>query len=249
MSKKTVKEATCERCVYAHDNPCPEEMDGLTRPDLNCRNFRILRLWKSLKYKGGKIVSGYDGSPWIIGVWRAVPKPIKECDGLNCCEYIQDAMGYVNMEILAEVEIDGHVIIGDDKITCEKMRILKAYHWEKEDAVAMSSYAAELVIGYYEQKYPNDDRPRRAIEAAKEWLKNPTAANAAYAANAASDAAYAAYSASDAAAYSDAAARSAYSDAAAYSAARSARSAAKIKMKNQIHDWIVNHISELTEIK
>ena len=59
-------------------------------------------------------------------------------------------------------------------------------------------YAAEQVIKIYEDKYPDDKRPKEAIEAAKAYLKRPTKANkdkayaAAYAANAA-NAANAAY--------------------------------------------------------
>ncbi len=70
--------------------------------------------------------------------------------------------------------------------------------------VQYAIYAAKQVIGIYEKKYPDDKRPREAIEAAKNYLKNPchktkntatAAANAAadaYAANAANAAAYAA---------------------------------------------------------
>ena len=48
-------------------------------------------------------------------------------------------------------------------------------------------YAAEQVIGIYEKKYPDDDRPRTAIDAAKAVLKNDTKKNRA-AARAAGDA-------------------------------------------------------------
>ena len=84
------------------------------------------------------------------------------------------------------------------------------------------------MLKIYEDKYPNDDRPQKAIQAAKAYLKNPTkenknaAANAAYAANAANAAAYAAY----AAAY--AAANAAY---AAANAANAATCAAELKPK------------------
>jgi hypothetical protein len=98
---------------------------------------------------------------------------------------------------------------------------------------------AEEVIGIYEKKYPDDKRPRLAIEAAIAYANNPSeenriaaanAANAAYdaayayvayAAYAAAYVAYAAYAAADAAnaAYADAAdaadAAYAYADAAA----------------------------------
>ena len=106
--------------------------------------------------------------------------------------------------------------------------------------VEFAIFAAEQVIAIFEKKYPNDDRPRRAIQAAKDWRANPSVANeeacvlarraaaaaadaaacAAYAyagacaAYAAYDAAYAAYAAAYAAAYT-AAHAAAYADAAA----------------------------------
>ena len=60
----------------------------------------------------------------------------------------------------------------------------------------MAIFSAKLVIGIYEKQYPNDDRPRKAIEAAVRYQKNPTeknrlAANVTYANNAANAAAYA----------------------------------------------------------
>ena len=76
--------------------------------------------------------------------------------------------------------------------------------------VEYAIFAAEQVIDLFEIKYPNDNRPRLAIEAAKNFIKDPTEENkeicrkAAYAANAAANA-YAAdaYSA-NAAYYADA---------------------------------------------
>jgi len=37
-------------------------------------------------------------------------------------------------------------------------------------------FAAEQVIGIFESEYPNNELPRKAIKAAKEYLENPTAA-------------------------------------------------------------------------
>src|SRR5574343_68873 len=54
-----------------------------------------------------------------------------------------------------------------------EMRVLRAWAWSKEDSVALAVYAAELVIHIYEERYPDDKRPRQAIEAAKAWLKDP----------------------------------------------------------------------------
>ncbi len=49
----------------------------------------------------------------------------------------------------------------------------------KLDKVRYAVYAAEAVIDIYEKKYPNDDRPRKAIEAAKVYIANPSEENAA----------------------------------------------------------------------
>ncbi len=44
----------------------------------------------------------------------------------------------------------------------------------KNQAVQYAIFAAEQVIDIYERKYPNDKRPRNAIEAAKAYLENPS---------------------------------------------------------------------------
>jgi hypothetical protein len=67
--------------------------------------------------------------------------------------------------------------------------------------VSYAVYCAEQVIDIYEKEYPEDDRPRQAIEAAKKCIKYKSKKNmAAYAASAAYAAAYAAASAATAAA-------------------------------------------------
>ncbi len=94
-------------------------------------------------------------------------------------------------------------------------------------------YSAEAVLPIYENKYPNDNRPRLAIEAAKTVLKYPTEENkakaraawAAWAAWAAADAANAAYASARAA--SGAADAADAADAAYASAIKYAKKAAK----------------------
>lgn len=65
---------------------------------------------------------------------------------------------------------------------------------EYNQYVGYAIFAAEQVIDIYEKKYPDDKRPREAIEVAKECLKNPSKKNkdAAYATYAATYATYAA---------------------------------------------------------
>jgi hypothetical protein len=139
-----------------------------------------------------------------------------------------------------------------DKKEREPIKILKLlikdekYHWanwfiarvmEYKDYVSCAVFAAESVINIYEKKYPDDKRPREAIDAAKKCIKYPSKKNnaVAYAADAA-DAAYAAYAAYaaahaadavDAADVADAADAAAHAaDAAAHAAAHAADAAA-----------------------
>ena len=118
---------------------------------------------------------------------------------------------------------------------CNWLIVRKMSHKQK---IQYAIYAAEQVINFYEKKYPNDDRPRKAIEAAKQNNKKnlanavadaANAANAAYAANAAdaADADYAAaYAAANAAAYAADAAYAANTANATYAAANAAANAA-----------------------
>ena len=98
-------------------------------------------------------------------------------------------MGYINCEVLAQVEVRGKSEIGSDKQVWSEMQIVKAWEWDKVASVRLAIFVAEQVIGIYEKEYPNDDRPRKTIEVAKKWLEHPTAKTA-YAAYAAAEAGY-----------------------------------------------------------
>ena len=157
-------------------------------------------------------------------------------------------------KLIAEKEFKGDIIKILDALIY-KNRFLDA-DWlfteyaNKKQCVLYAIFAAELVLHLFENKYPKDKRPKEAIQAAKDYVKNPckktkAAADAAYdaydTANAASAASYASY-ASASAAYASSAA---YAASAAYasSAAYAASYAAKKELQNKI---IKNAISILT---
>jgi len=56
---------------------------------------------------------------------------------------------------------------------------------DKEQQIKYAIFAVESVLHIFEKKYPNDDRPRKAIQAAKDFLENPSDVTAARAARAA----------------------------------------------------------------
>jgi hypothetical protein len=84
---------------------------------------------------------------------------------------------------------------------------------KKIDRVRYALYAAKQVIDVFEKKYPKDDRPRKAIEAAENYIRRPSSEAAAAASSSSS---YAAYASAAAYAASCASAAVAYAYAAAY---------------------------------
>lgn len=197
-------------------------------------------LWKAM-LKGPKSANGTEGK-WKIGEWRKHDGDLSMCGaGYHASSNVIDAMNYVNAEIIARVEVRGKHLDQGDKQCWEQMRITKAWAWTKEDSVRLAIYTAELVIGIYEKKHPDDNRPRQAIEAAKQWLAEPTEKNARAArkaAEAAAGAAGAAGAAREAAEAAEAAARAAW-------AAREAAGAARVeKIIYKCHRFVLRILAE-----
>ena len=188
--------------------------------------------YKFLNLKNGKIKSEHGNKTWIIGKNYTCKGKIKPCsNGFHASLLSIDALSYVKGDVFAIVEASG-LIKENDKFASSNMRILKAWKWTPNDSIALAIYSAELVIKYFEDKYPDDKRPRKAIQAARKYLKNPTLKNK----NAADAAAHAAHAAAHAA------------HAAAYAAAHAAYAAALLKVKTQIHQWIFKHTKDMEVI-
>ena len=137
-------------------------------------------------------------------------------------EFILSQRGcYSREQVIALSFIDKETITLKDMLTSE-LPIKDKFWWlckkcalTKDENVLIAIKCAKTVLYLFENKYPYDKRPRKAIEAAEEYLKthNAAAYAAANAAYAAADAA-AAYAAADAAYAADAADAVAYADAA-----------------------------------
>ncbi len=146
---------------------------------------------KKYKFLRIGLKSNSGNHKWVVGKWYTCENKLDICNiGFHCSKGIYQAFSYVQGEYLAEVEVKGRSIKQNDKECWEKMRLVKVYKWKKTDSVLFSIYASRLVLKIYEDKYPSDNRPRKAIEAAENWIKKPTKKNknaayaAAYAANA-----------------------------------------------------------------
>ena len=201
------------------------------------------KLWKSMK-AGPKSDNGNEGA-WKIGEWRKHEGKLGMCQsGYHASKNIIDAMSYVNAEVIAQVEVRGKHLEQGDKQCWSEMRIITAWPRTKEDSVSLAIYAAELIIGIFEKRYPDDKRPRQAIDAAKRWLSEPTEENrqAAEAARAAAEAAaWAAWAAAEEAAM--AAWAAALAAGAAAGAAWAAKEAARAKVKTKCHRFVLRRLA------
>lgn len=216
------------------------------------------RLYKFLRTD---LKSEHGNFAWEIGKWYKTQGDLSICNnGFHASQKPMQALGYVAGELLALVEVRGESVIEDDKECWEEMRLLKVWHWKKENSVALAIFAAEQVIDIYEKKYPDDKRPRAAIEAAKAFLKNPSEENRKEAAAAARAAAWtaAARAAAWAAVAAEAAAeaRVAWAAVAAAEAARAAVAAAaaeaaaegaRADLRSKLDQWFVAEIKTLEE--
>jgi len=199
-----------------------------------------MKIYKVLASDGVSPHHGGSGK-WFVpkgkrpGKWMPAIKDIQPC-----------ARGYhfVNLEqlptwlgpTLYEVEVRGQVIHRADKSVAEQARLIrKVETWNEKTLWLFAADCAEHVLGIYERVYPKDDRPRKAIQTARDFanglidrdaivnVANAYAAAYAAAAYAAAHAAYAAASAAYAAAH----AAYAHATSAAAHAATSAASAAE----------------------
>ena len=172
-------------------------------------------------------VSSYHGGlgKWFIPKGKRIGKWMPAIKDIRPCER---GYHFVNIEqlpqwlgpTLYEIEVRGQIIHQADKSVAEQARLIrKVETWNDKTLRLYAADCAERVLGLYEKQYPKDDRPRKAIQAARDFANGlitkdaaaKAATNAAYAAafnaayyaasNAASAAAYTAYTTAAGASY------------------------------------------------
>ena len=182
----------------------------------------MIRAWKFVhENTQGELRSLSGDHTWTPGAWHHVQGHIRACrTGFHSSQRIIDAFSYVHGTVLAEIEAKGDHDIGTDKSAYRSMRITRAWRFTKKDAVEFAVCAAGLVIGIWEARHPGDERARKAIEAAKAWVADPSEENRQYA-GAAATAAYAAYAAT---------------------------AAAQKKIYSQLEEWLQARVPQLEQI-
>jgi len=196
------------------------------KDDMTKKIYRYKFLNKGMKSANGNLPK------WELGEWRRHEGLLFTCRaGFHCSKGAYQAFSYVQGDTIAKVEVRGKHLSDTDKECWQEMRIIKAWKWTDKDGRLFACYAACLTLHIFEREYPNDNRPRLAIEAAERVAQHPTKYNKQLMA-AASDAAWAAASAAASAAARDA-----------------ARDAAWDAEYAKLDKWMARHIKNLKEIK
>ena len=148
-----------------------------------------------------------NGHRWEMNKWFKVDGEIQCCkNGFHYSPTIMEAWGYVTPGWVSEVEVRGDRDDQGDKSACREMRLIRRAHMDDVIARKIAIYAAELALPIFEEEYPDDKRPRNAIETAKKYLRGKATKEELDAArDAAWDAAWEAASASASASARDAA--------------------------------------------
>jgi hypothetical protein len=175
--------------------------------------------------------------PKRVGVWTPDETPVLCRSGWHLATHQGIAEHARTGAVLWIAEGRGESVAAGDKVAFSSARLVSQVGTLTQIiAVQWAAECARRVLKHYEDRYPEDKRPREAIQAALKWAKDPTEANRNAAAAAAAAAAYA--DAADAAAYADAA-----DAAAAYAAYAAAAAAAREKER----EWQSDRLLELLD--
>ena len=115
---------------------------------------------------------------WAAGRWRSVTGNLIPCQhGLHLCRR-RDLIAWLG-PVIWEAEYDGEMVEQSDKIVVRRARVIRRLDsWNERTARLFAADCAERVLPIFEKAYPNDDRPRKAIEAGRAFARGEIGAAA-----------------------------------------------------------------------
>lgn len=106
--------------------------------------------WKFLRLDNkGRMYSAMGRQPtWQKGTWHRLKSRPSLCRcGYHCSDNPLSAFTYVAGEVVAQVEVGGESIIGEDKSAHQKMRIVRAWRWTAQDSAALAEHLVQTMKG------------------------------------------------------------------------------------------------------
>ena len=129
---------------------------------------------------------------WVLGEWAPeIEGELIPCNnGYHVCQE-SDLLDWLG-PVICDAEIGGGCIRASDKTVARTARIVRVLDtWNERTARLFACDCAERVLPVFERSYPNDSRPRDAIETARRFANSQATAEALAAAwGAARDAAW-----------------------------------------------------------
>lgn len=131
------------------------------------------------------------------GKWVKATGDLDVCNnGIHAVKFDEGALEWLRAECYV-IELDGATFVESErKYVARRGRLVrKVESWDERGQRLFAADCAAHVLPIYEKAFPNDDRPRKAIHAARRYAERPTGKNL----DAARAAAWAAWDARDAA--------------------------------------------------
>lgn len=173
---------------------------------------------------------------WTLGEWTdPIEGELIPCEtGYHLCRK-RDLVQYLGPRIFL-AEVKGRIVRGRGKVVARQVRLVSEFTtWNETTARLFAADAAERSLKFWLKVYPDDDRPAKAIEAARQFARGEIGAAARAAARAATWAA--------AWAAAGAAARAAAWDAAGAAPGAAARAAERKWQTNRLFQYLHGEIS------
>ena len=141
----------------------------------------MMKLYKVLGPKGESCHGG--SGHWNMpkgsrpGKWMPKIENVVPCEsGYHLCR-LSDLPGWLG-PVIWEAEGRGTKVLADDKVVFGQARLLFATGWNEKAARLFAADCAEHVLPIFEKLRPKDDRPRKAIEAARAFARGEISAAA-----------------------------------------------------------------------
>ena len=102
------------------------------------------------------------------GEWLPEVKELSLCNsGYHACEK-KDIASWINAQ-LYEVELGERMLAGDNKIVSNTMRFVRKIEISDKTFRLFACWCAEQVLHFFEEKCPDDNRPREAIRVSRAY--------------------------------------------------------------------------------
>ena len=131
---------------------------------------------KGYRFVTDALKSERGDTQWMIGKWQKRKGELSLCcNGFHASQKPIDSLSYIFGTRWFECEARGQILKDTDKFCASEMRIVKEIPNKVIQQFAID--CAWRVLHIFEEGYPDDKRPRQALEAVRAYLKFPTQEN------------------------------------------------------------------------